>query len=56
MKENKAIRKVMLSLDDELYFAIKKKAQEHHLPVASYVKLCIVKLIAQEGGNFDGTK
>lgn len=49
MKRN---RKVMLTLDENLYFEIQKQAERAHIPVATYIKIHLVKLIG--GDDIDG--
>ena len=49
MKRN---RKVMLTLDEDLYFRIRKQAEQAHIPVATYIKIHLVKLIG--GDDIDG--
>lgn len=41
MKTNK---KVMLTLDQELYYKVKRKADNKHVPVATYVKLLLAQM------------
>ena len=46
----KKIRKhIMLNLDDEFYFKIKKEADRMHLPISTWVKLQLINVINQEG-------
>ena len=52
MKNNK---RILLALDDELYYKIKKSAEAKHIPLSTYVKLCMVELL-EDGGNIDGSK
>ena len=35
----------MLTLDENLYYEIQKQAQRAHVPVATYVKIHLVKLM-----------
>ena len=42
----------MLTLDEDLYFRIRKQAEQAHIPVATYVKIHLVKLIG--GDDIDG--
>lgn len=49
MKRN---RKVMLTLDENLYFEIQKQAKREHIPVATYVKIHLAKLMG--GDDIDG--
>ena len=44
MKRN---RKVMLTLDEDLYYKIRKLAEQAHIPVATYVKIHLVKLMGE---------
>ena len=46
MKRN---RKVMLTLDEDLYFRIRKQAELAHIPVATYVKIHLVRLMGGDG-------
>ena len=41
MKTN---RKVMLTLDEKLYFKVKQKADNKHVPVATYIKLLLAQV------------
>lgn len=41
MKTN---RKVMLTLDQELYYKVKRAADEKHVPVATYIKLLLAQV------------
>ena len=45
MKTN---RKVMLTLDEELYFKLKREADKNHVPLATYIKLHLVKLMKED--------
>ena len=40
-------RKVMLTLDEDLYYKIRKQAEQDHIPVATYIKIHLVKLIEE---------
>ena len=40
-------RKVMLTLDENLYYKIRKQAEQAHIPVATYVKIHLVKLMEE---------
>ena len=51
MKRNRN-RKVMLTLDEDLYFRIRKQAEQAHIPVATYVKIHLVRLMG--GDDIDG--
>ena len=44
MKRN---RKVMLTLDEDLYCKIRRAAERDHIPVATYIKIHLVKLIEE---------
>ena len=44
MKRN---RKVMLTLDEDLYCKIRRQAEQNHVPVATYIKIHLVKLIEE---------
>ena len=41
----------MLTLDEELYFKIRKQAKQAHIPVATYVKIHLVKLMEEDDIN-----
>lgn len=41
MKTN---RKVMLTLDEKLYYKVKRVADEKHVPVATYIKLILANM------------
>ena len=46
----KKIRKhIMLNLDEDFYFKVKKQAEKMHLPLSTWVKLQIINVINQEG-------
>ena len=47
MKKNK--KTIVLNLDSEFYFKIKKEADKMHLPMSTWVKLQIINVINQEG-------
>ena len=44
MKRN---RKVMLTLDEDLYYKIRKQAERDHIPIATYIKIHLVKLMEE---------
>ena len=44
MKRN---RKIMLTLDEDLYYKVRKQAEQAHIPVATYVKIHLVKLMEE---------
>ena len=46
MKRNRN-RKVMLTLDEDLYFRIRKQAEQAHIPVATYIKVYLAKLMEE---------
>ena len=46
MKRNRN-RKVMLTLDQDLYYRIQKQAQQDHIPVATYIKIHLAKLMEE---------
>ena len=37
----------MLTLDEDLYYKIRKQAEQNHLPIATYVKIHLVKLMEE---------
>ena len=37
----------MLTLDEDLYFKIRKQAERDHIPVATYVKIHLVNLMRE---------
>lgn len=37
----------MLTLDEDLYYKIQKQAKQDHIPVATYIKIHLVKLIEE---------
>ena len=41
MKTNK---KVMLTLDEKLYYKVKREADDKHVPVATYIKLLLAQV------------
>ena len=50
MKKTK--KKVLLTLDESLYFLLKGEADKLHLPVASYIRANLAKTIKED--NIDG--
>ena len=42
----------MLTLDEDLYYKIRRAAERDHIPVATYVKIHLVKLMG--GDDIDG--
>ena len=44
MKRN---RKVMLTLDEDLYFRNRKQAERDHIPIATYIKIHLVKMMEE---------
>ena len=44
MKRN---RKVMLTLDLDLYYKLQKHAERDHIPVATYIKVYLAKLMEE---------
>ena len=41
-------RKVMLTLDEDLYYKIQKQAKQGHIPVATYIKIYLAKLVEED--------
>ena len=37
----------MLTLDEDLYYKIRRQAEQDHIPVATYIKIHLVKLIEE---------
>lgn len=48
----KKTKKVLLSLDEQLYFLLKGEADKLHLPLASYIRANLAKTIKED--NVDG--
>lgn len=44
MKRN---RKVMLTLDEDLYYKIRRAAERDHIPVATYIKIHLAKMMEE---------
>ena len=40
-------KQVMLNLDQELYYKVKMEANKNHVPVATYIKLHLAKLMKE---------
>ena len=47
LKMNRNRRKVMLTLDEDLYYKIRKQAELAHIPVATYIKIHLVKMMEE---------
>ena len=41
---------IMINLDDEFYFKIKKQADKMHLPLSTWVKLQLINVINNQEG------
>lgn len=37
----------MLTLDEDLYYKIRRQAEQAHIPVATYIKVYLVKLMEE---------
>ena len=37
-----ADKKLLVSLDDDMYNLIKKRASEHHISASAYIRLCVI--------------
>ena len=48
---SKKTKKVMLTLDENLFYFLKARADEFHMPIATYIKFCLVKM---KEDNYEG--